>query len=137
MESNYIHRHYYFRMVFSSFDVSFYVSNIKNAISFWRFYLVFKMQLDRLRNEHHSTECAHSIFCSLSNCIIFFTVILIHYPFSNTFFFTTNKLTATAKNRLHFSYSHKKKYVDLKKEHTLILNKFWWIYYFKYILLYF
>ena len=42
----------YFRMVFSSFDVSFYVSNIKNAISFWWFYLVFKMQLDRLRNEH-------------------------------------------------------------------------------------
>ena len=76
----------YFHMVFSSFDVSFYVSNIKNAISFWRFYLVFKMQLDRLRNEHYSTECAHSIFCSLSNCIIFFLVILIHYPFSNTFF---------------------------------------------------
>ena len=62
----------YFRMVFSSFDVSFYVSNnIKNAISYWRLHLVFKMQLDRLRNEHYSTECAHSIFFSISNCIIF------------------------------------------------------------------
>ena len=76
----------YFRMVFSSFDVSFYVSNIKNAISFWRLHLVFKMQLDRLWNEHYLTECGHTIFCSLSNCIIFFIVILIHYPFSNTLF---------------------------------------------------
>ena len=83
----------YFRMVFSSFDVSFYVSNIKNAISFWRLHLVFKMQLDRLWNEHIICKLlyfipyfAHSIFCSLSNCIIFFIVILIHYPFSNTLF---------------------------------------------------
>ena len=66
------------------------------------------MQLDRLRNEYSQPNTLIPYFTAYL-IELFFIVILIHHPLSNSYIiFTDKKLRAAAENRLHFLYQHKK-----------------------------
>ena len=120
---------------FSSFDVSFY-ADIKNAIGFWRSHLVFKLQLDGLQNEHYSTEYAHSLFYSLSNCIVFF------YSHSNTssrntLFLQLKKYERPPKTNCIFHISIKNTTIEKNvRKNTYLDFKFFLINLLLYIILY-